>query len=110
MQPSISCICPTFNRVESLEECIESFLRQEYNGKKELIIINDFYKHKLVFNHPEVVIINQDMVAESLGGKINDAIKKYAKYDLIAVWEDDDIYLPRNLSVRVKYLGSKVSI
>ncbi len=107
MQPSISCICPTFNRSRLLEESIESFLRQDYKGKKELIIINDFYKQKLEFNHPEVIIINQNEVAKSLGGKINNAIYKYARYDLIAVWEDDDIYLSRNLSLRVKYLGDK---
>ena len=38
--PFISCKCITYGRVEFLEESIESFLRQEYLGKKELIIKN----------------------------------------------------------------------
>ena len=36
--PKVSCICPTFARVYLLEEAIESFLRQDYKGEKELII------------------------------------------------------------------------
>ena len=59
------------------------------------------------FDHPEIVIINKNKVYDSLGCKMNDAIKNYSKYELIAVWEDDDIYLPNNLHMRVKYLQDK---
>lgn len=100
---SISCICPTFNRIETLEESVESFLRQDYAGKKELIIINDFKKHKLVFDHPEIKIV--DSTADTLGGIMNEAILKHASYDVIAVWEDDDIYLPNSLTVRSNQLN-----
>jgi glycosyltransferase involved in cell wall biosynthesis len=99
----VSCICPTFDRIEALEESVQSFLNQEYSGDKELIIFNNFPKHEIVFDHPEVKVINH-RGDETLGDFCNIAIDEYAKYDLIACWEDDDIYLKNNLSVRVKYL------
>jgi len=37
----VSCQCITYDRVELLEEAIESFLRQDYKGEKELVILND---------------------------------------------------------------------
>jgi len=99
----ISCICPTFNRSRTLEESIHSFLIQDYQGDKELIIINDFTKHKLIIDHPEIIVVNS--TKDTLGGIINDAIISHSRGDLIAVWEDDDIYLKNSLSTRVKYLN-----
>lgn len=102
MMNQISCICPTFNRIETLNETVESFLRQDFQGEKELIIVNDFPKHELHFNHPNIKIVESD--GKNLGECSNNAIRNVAQYDLIAPWEDDDIYLPNNLSVRIKYL------
>ncbi|MCL4258972.1 MAG: glycosyltransferase family 2 protein, partial [Anaerolineales bacterium] len=50
--PPVSCICPTYGRVELLEEAIESFLRQDYPGQKELIVLNDYAGQTLHFDHP----------------------------------------------------------
>jgi len=100
--PPISCKCITYGRVDTLQESIYSFINQDYPGKKELIIVNDYPLQKLIFNHPEVKIYNTDEVFETIGDKENFAVDK-CSYNLIAVWDDDDIALPNHLNNIAKY-------
>lgn len=93
----ISCKCITYGRVEYLEESIESFLRQNYQGEKELVIINDYPLQKLTFDHPNVRIYNLDKTFDTIGEKENYAVSK-CRFDTIAVWDDDDLALPNHLS------------
>jgi len=102
-KPLISCKCITYGRVHFLEEAIESFLKQEYSGKKELIIVNDYPKQNLVFNHPEIKIYNLDKTFKTIGEKENFAVNKCSG-NLIAVWDDDDIALPNHLENIAKYM------
>lgn len=95
--PKVSCICPTFARVYLLEEAIESFLRQDYKGEKELIICNDFYQQELVYEHPEVKIYNLPERCPTLGDKKNQTYS-YATGEYMIIWEDDDIFLPGRIS------------
>ena len=98
--PGVSCICPTYGRVELLEEAIYSFLQQDYPGPKELIVLNDYAKQTLIFDHPEVRIVNLANRYQSVGEKYKAAVG-LASHDLIFVWHDDDIYLPHRLSYSV---------
>lgn len=98
----ISAKCITYGRVEYIEEAIESFLRQDYKGESELVIVNDYPLQKLVFNHPKVRIYNLDKTFDTIGEKENYAVS-LCKYDTIAVWDDDDICLPNHLSNINKY-------
>src|SRR5947208_5700304 len=98
--PPVSCICPTYARPEVLEEAIYSFLRQDYPGKKELIILNDYDQQTLAFEHPEVRVINVPTRFRTVGEKRNAAVA-LASHDLLFVWDDDDIYLPHRLSFSV---------
>ena len=98
--PAVSCICPTYGRVELLEESIHSFLLQDYPGPKELIILNDYAQQALIIDHPEVQVINETSPFHSVGDKYNAAVA-HAAHDLIFVWHDDDIYLPHRLSYSV---------
>ena len=100
--PSISCKCITYGRVELLEESVESFLRQEYQGKKELVIVNDYPLQQLNYIHPEIKIINTDTVFSTIGEKENFAVEN-CQYDIIAVWDDDDIAMPNHLHNISKY-------
>lgn len=93
----ISCKCITYGRVEYLEESIESFLKQEYEGESELVIVNDYPLQKLHFNHPKVRIINLNKTFDTIGEKENYAVS-LCRYDTIAVWDDDDLALPNHLS------------
>jgi len=91
-------MCPTFGRPQRLlEESVYSFLRQDYPGAKELLILNDFDRQAITFDHPEVRIFNCATRFGSLGEKRN-AAAALCRYDLIAVWDDDDIYLPHRLT------------
>ena len=100
--PFISCKCITYGRVHTLEESIYSFINQEYPGKKELVIINDYPLQKLEFNHPEVKIFNLDYTFSTIGEKENFAIEQCSA-DIIAVWDDDDLALPNHLCNIAKY-------
>lgn len=95
--PPISCMCLTYGRPRVLEEAIESFLRQDYKGEKELVVLNDFADQTLVFDHPQVHIINIQRRFKTVGEKRN-AVAALCSYDWLAVWDDDDIFLPHRLS------------
>jgi hypothetical protein len=99
--PPVSCICLTYGRPKLLEEAIHSFLLQDYDGPKELIVLNDYEKQTLVFDHPQVRLINLPKRFQSLGEKHNAAVA-LCSYDLIFVWDDDNIYLPHHISFSVK--------
>lgn len=92
----------TYGRVEFLEESLHSFLIQEYDGDRELVIINDYPLQKLVFDHPLVRIINLDRTFDCLGEKENFATQQ-CRGDIIAQWDDDDMALPNHLSNIEKY-------
>ena len=99
----ISCMCLTYGRPHLLEEAVESFLRQDYKGKKELIVLNDLPDQKLIFDHPEVSIINVSKRFRGMGEKRN-ACAALCTHDLLFVWDDDDIFLPWRLSYCVEKL------
>lgn len=92
----------TYRRVEFLEESLQSFLLQEYDGDRELVIVNDYPHQKLIFEHPDVRIINLDKTFDCLGKKENFATEQ-CRGDIIAQWDDDDMALPNHLSNIEKY-------
>jgi glycosyltransferase involved in cell wall biosynthesis len=100
--PAVSCICPTYGRVELLEEAIHAFLEQDYPGGKELIVLNDYDRQTLVYDHPEVQIVNLPRRFHSVAEKHKAAVG-LAAHDLIFVWPDDDISLPHRLSFTVAH-------
>jgi hypothetical protein len=97
--PLISCVMPTYGRPSYVNEAVQMFLDQDYPNK-ELIILNDcvgqIYSYDLA---PEsgVRIFNYSERFSNLGEKRNACIE-LAKGEYIAVWDDDDIYLPWRLS------------
>jgi hypothetical protein len=101
--PPISCMCLTFGRPQRiLEEAVYSFLNQDYAGPKELLILNDFAQQTIVFEHPQVTVVNLSERFGSVGEKRN-AAAALCRHDLLAVWDDDDIYLPHRLSFSVSH-------
>ncbi len=95
--PKVSCICLTFGRPSHLEEAIGSFLRQDYSGESELIVVNDFPGQELVYRaDARVVVINHPTRFSSLGAKRNFAVS-FAGGSLMLNWDDDDISLPARI-------------
>jgi len=104
--PPVSCVCPTYGRpVHILEECVECFLRQDYVGKKELIILNDHPLQFFEYEHPQIKIINCNKRFRTLGEKENASVA-LASHDIIFIWEDDDIFLPHRISYSIKMFDS----
>lgn len=100
---SVSCLCLTYGRPHMLEEAIESFLRQDWNGKKELIVVNDYIHQEIIYSHPEVKIINLRERIKTLGEKRAYSVQQ-AQYDNLLPWDDDDICLPWRISETMKTL------
>lgn len=99
----ISCICLTYGRVNFLEEALESFLKQDYPQHKcELIILNDYGAQTLIYDHPNVRIINFEEQFDTIGAKVSFAVNQ-AKFDIIATWDDDDIAMTHHLRNIDKY-------
>ena len=99
--PLISCIMPTYGRPDYVNESVKMFMDQDYpQDRRELIILNDcpgqIFTTGLSDEH-NIKIINKNERYSTLGKKRNAALD-LAKGDLIAVWDDDDIYLPWRLS------------
>ena len=99
--PFVSCRCMTHARVSHLETSISCFLRQDYPGKKELIILNDCAEQTLVFDHPEVKIFNLESQIPTIGQKENSCIDLCAG-EIIFFWDDDDFFLPFYISTYIK--------
>ena len=95
--PPVSCICLTYGRPHVLEEAIYSFLLQDYAGPKELIVLNDYAEQTYRFDHLEVRVINLPVRFRTVGEKMN-AAAALCSYDVLFVWDDDDLYLPHRLS------------
>lgn len=109
MNPPISCICTTFCRTPCLEEAVEYFLRQDYTGPLELIIINDqplqriFCNDKRISKRRHIKIINKDKRFDNLGSKRDYGIEQ-SSYKWIMTWGDDDIHLPWEVSSSMKWV------
>lgn len=104
--PAVSCLCLTYGRPSVLEEAIESFLRQDYTGPKELLVLNDLAEQHLVCDAPGVRVINIPARFRSVGEKRNASVA-LAAHDVFFVWDDDDIYLPHRLSYCVEKLKTQ---
>jgi glycosyltransferase involved in cell wall biosynthesis len=94
--PLISCVMPTYGRPDYVDEAVRMFLDQDYENK-ELIILNDLAIQEYYCDLPAVKVINTKTRFKTLGDKRNACIEA-ARGEIIAVWDDDDLYLPWRLS------------
>ena len=94
--PLVSCICPTYKRPQQLRNALACFLAQDYpESRCELIILDD------AGQFPEQIGTNWRLIStrrrfENLPSKFN-ALLKECRGDIVAVWEDDDVFLPWHL-------------
>lgn len=110
MYPFISCKCITYGRVSMLEESVNSFLKQDYPADKcELIIVNDYPLQTLIYDHPQIRIINLSDTFSTIGDKENYATE-LCQGEIICQWDDDDLALPNHLKNVAKYFTDDVNI
>lgn len=93
----ISVLTLTYQRHHILEEAIESFLRQDFSGESEMVIINDSPQVEYVFEHPKIKIINVKERFPTIGHKLKFGFSQ-CKYEYIYRLDDDDLMAPWALS------------
>lgn len=93
----ISVLTLTYQRHHLLEEAIESFLRQNFTGESEMLIVNDSPKAEYVYEHPKIRIINLKKRFPSIGQKLKFGFSQ-CKYHYIYRLDDDDLLAPWALS------------
>lgn len=81
-------------------------MRQDYQGEKELVIINDVSEQEIRCDAPNVRVINVPTRFPSLGEKRTFSYQQ-ARHPLILTWGDDDIHLPKRISRAVNGLGDR---
>jgi len=130
--PAIACLCPTYGRFERLRDVVACFLLQDYGpqhaaeeGVVTLLVLNDApvpirlaaggavqdiqaspedsRQELSISASRRVVVINQPERFASLGQK-RQWLLEAARTELVAHWDDDDIYLPWHLSQTVEAL------
>lgn len=103
---SVACLCPTYKRPRLLENAIACFEAQDYPGPKRLFILDDAGQIQPQ-SGDEWELHATPTRFPSLPAKYNALLAMAAGYDAIAVWEDDDIYLPHHLSVSLAGLHER---
>jgi hypothetical protein len=83
--------------VRLLEEAIESFLRQDFMGQKEMIVYGTMPGQELMGNFPNVKLVTCKQRPSSLGAARNAAIEM-SRGTHIVLLDSDDIALPGFLS------------
>jgi len=96
---------PTYGRPAYVNESVAMFLAQDYPAK-ELIVLNDCVGQTFSGGLPGVRIVNVQRRYPTLGEKRNAAIE-LAEGSIIAVWDDDDVYLPWRLSFSVREMQER---
>lgn len=104
MTVGVSCLCLTYGRPALLEEAVESFLRQRWDGPKELVVVNDHPEQQLVYDHAEVLVVNLNRRLRTLGEKRNLSVA-LARYEHLLAWDDDDIHLPWRIAETMRGLA-----
>ncbi len=126
-KPFISCLCPTWRRPKLLANAIACFEAQDYPADRcELIVLDDagqikpyrspvWEKSDVGYTNTAVgesdvpggvTIISVSRRFNSLSEKYN-ALAGMARGGVLAVWEDDDIYLPHHLSLIAEHIEGR---
>lgn len=100
-KPWVTCLCPTFGRFSLLQDVVTCFLQQDYPNKR-LLILNDA-PVPLRAEAEDVEIRNESVMYANLGVK-RQAMLQMAGTELVAHWDDDDLYLPWYLSRSIEAL------
>lgn len=102
--PRVSALCPSFHRPKLLANALACWMAQDYDGPRELIIVddgNDFADQE----GPNWRLVSVADRFKSLPEKFNYAAS-LATGDVLMVWEDDDVYLSTAISSHVAALQS----
>ncbi len=106
---SITVIIPAHNEERYIDDCIKSVLDADFNGEKEIIVIDDGSSDKtadIVSNYEKKGIIFLRSKHEGKSASINKALKK-AKGELIAIVDGDSVIHKDSLVHMTKAISEK---
>ena len=116
---SVTAVCPTYGRFTRLQDAIACFILQDYAGYKQLSILNDAHiplqllpngENEIAVNKAtKIVIVKVEERIPTLGQK-RQMLADSVSTDLIAHWEDDDLYLPWHFSMLIPMLQARPEI
>jgi glycosyltransferase involved in cell wall biosynthesis len=103
--PKIACVCPTYKRPRLLQNAVACFVDQTYYADRTHLFISDDSGSVLPSEWSEyaeerVTLISNERRFPNLVEKYNDLFRMALVWgaDIVAIWEDDDIYFPEHLS------------
>lgn len=105
--PSVTVLCPTFGRPYLLNEAVESFLKQDYEGLLKMLILNDQPELEIISNIKNIKVINKKKRYPTLAEKRKDLIKM-GDTDLCMLYGDDDILMPWAVTTAVSGMVSHI--
>lgn len=94
--PSISVVTLTYGRTEFLAEAVQSFLNQDYEGPKEMVVVNSLRHQHLTCSVPGVRVFNIER-PPTLGDCRNVAVG-LCQNEVVVTLDDDDILTEHHLS------------
>ena len=108
----ISILMPIYNRIEFINETVQSILEQTYDKWELLIGVNGYNENSEVYNFVKSLEERSDKVRVfdfyNIKGKANtlNEMIKYCNYDYIALLDVDDIWYPQKLEVQSVWLNN----
>ena len=99
----IAVVCVTYNRPRQLGQMIRCFERQDYTPR-ELVILDDAGQYEATEGFGWRLVSTSERFS-TLGKKRNAAARLVARdTEALAVWDDDDLYMPWALRASVTAL------
>lgn len=104
----ILCLCATYGRPKLLANAVACFERQNYPADKRFLLICDDAGQYGTIDVPNFAIISTPMRFPSMPAKYNAmlASANVRDWDAVAIWDDDDIYLPDHLANHAEQLAA----
>jgi len=107
MDPLVSCLCPTYNRLEFLPRMLRCFAEQTYENR-ELVVLDDGEDgtRKLFesVTDPRIKYF-YELPKKNHGEKMNRTCE-LAWGELMIVWDSDDWYAPHRIMSQVMPFGN----
>lgn len=107
---NVLCLCPTYGRPRLVANAVACFLTQDYpEASRKLLILDDAGQIESQ-DHGGWQVISTPERFPSLPAKYNAMLtaegvigpQLTSRWDAVAVWDDDDIYLPWHLTAAVQ--------
>lgn len=107
--PDVSIVIPSYNRILMLEEALQSVFDQEFNGKIEIIVVDDNSSDKtseiIAHKYPEINLISLKQNGGAAAARNRGLSVAKGRY--IAFLDSDDLWEKNYLQTQISALEGK---